>query len=187
MGRVFVVEARRLFPLLFLLVLLISLSIYDNLRQQVTAPVFEQSLDELTFSVIDGGKMEDRFEARVLYEKEDFLRVAQEFALELPDYPFQPAQEVALLVVNGTLKKAQMVPLREGNQLRVTVDKSRNTYHLISLNKSSLEGAGEWYWVFADTRGNVLSQMPGISWQVEIEEDGEGEGEEEKETVNIVK
>lgn len=169
MGRVFVVEARRLFPLLFLLLLLVSLSIYDNFRQAAT-PVFEPAQDEITFSVIDRGKVEDRFQARVLYEKDDFLRVADEFALELPDYPFQPAQEVAVFVLNGKLRKAQLVPLREGNQVRITIDQARNSYDLITLDRGTLEEAGEWYWVFADRKGNVLSQMPGIPLVPEEEE-----------------
>lgn len=183
MGRVFVVEARRLFPLVFLLLLLVGLSVYDNFRHQPASPVFEAAEeDELTFSVIDRGKMEDRFQARVLYEKDDFLRVAQEFALELPDYPFQPAQEVAVFVVNGTLKKAQLVPLREGNQLRITVDKARNTYDLITLDREALEAAGEWYWVFADGRGNVLTQLPGMPFIHEEEPE-----EEDEETMGITK
>ena len=184
MGKVFVVEARRLFPLLFLLLLLVSLSIYDNFRSQPATPVFEAGEDELTFSVIDRGKMEDRFQARVLYEKEDFARVAQEYALDLPDYPFQPAQEVAVFVVNGTLKKAQLVPLREGTQVRITVDKARNSYDLITLDRATLEAAGDWYWVFADGRGNVLSQLPGVP--LLPGEDLEEE-EEAEETGGIVK
>ena len=169
MGKVFVVEARRLFPLLFLLLLLVGLSIYDNFRQTAT-PVFEPAQDEITFKVIDQGKVEDRFQARILYEKDDFLRVADEFSLELPDYPFQPAQEVAVFVLNGKLKKAQLVPLKEGNQVRVTIDQARNSYDLITLDRAALEEAGEWYWVFADRKGNVLSQMPGIPLMPEEEE-----------------
>ncbi len=182
MGKVFVVEARRLFPLLFLLVLLISLSIYDNFRPQAASPVFEPGQDELTMRVVDRGKVEDRFQARVLYEKEDFLRVANEFAVEFPEYPFQPAQEVAVFVVNGKLKKAQLVPLKEGNQLRITVDKSKNSYDLITLDKNTLEEAGEWYWVFADAKGNVLSQMPGVPLLPEEEPE-----EEDEETMGIIK
>ncbi len=185
MGRVFVVEARRLFPLLFLLLLLVGLSVYDNFRHQPASPVFEAAEeDELTFNVIDRGKMEDRFQARVLYEKDDFLRVAQEFGLELPEYPFQPTREVAVFVINGTLKKAQLVPMREGNQLRITVDKTSSTYDLITLDRDALEAAGEWYWVFADGRGNVLSQLPGVPLLVDDMPEDE---EEDEETMGITK
>ncbi len=182
MGKVFVVEARRLFPLLFLLLLLISLSIYDNFRHQAE-PVFDEIGQEgVMFEVIDRGKVEDRVQVRVLYDKEDFDRVANEFAIELPEYPFQPAQEVGVFVLNGKFKEAQVVSTNEVSQVRVTVDKTKNSYDLVSLNRAALEAEGEYHWVFADKNGDVFTQMPGVELE-ELESEDEEEEDEEKQVI----
>ncbi len=176
MSRVFVLEGRRLFPLLFLLMLLVSLSIYDNLRHQTEVPVFGGEEGEIRYEVVDRGKMEDRLQIRVLYEADDLVRVADEFSLELPAYPFQPAQQIGVLVVNGKFKKAELVPLKENLQVKVVLEKARNTYDLVMLDNAELREE-EWYWVFADKKGNVFSQMPGSEMMSAEEEAVEGETE----------
>ena len=183
MGKVFVVEARRLFPLLFLLLLLISLSIYDNFRHQPTEPVFDELGQEgVMFEVIDRGEVEDQIQVRVLYDQEDFDRVANEFGIELPEYPFQPAQEVGVFVLNAKFNRAEMVSTNEVSQIRVTVDKARDSYDVVSLNRAALEAEGDYHWVFADKSGNVFTQMPGME-QLEIDDEPEDENEEDEQQV----
>ncbi len=163
MSRVLVVEARRLVPLLFLLFLLVGLSIYGNFRHRTVVPVLEEaSPDEITFQLIDRGKVEDRIQIRVLYCEDDFLRVGDEFALEFPAYPFQQAQEVGVFVLNGKIKETRLLSMKETCQVRVIIAKAGNSYDLVTLDKSALSEEGSWHWVFADKKGNVFAQFPGV-------------------------
>ncbi|NLM52471.1 MAG: hypothetical protein GX197_06585, partial [Firmicutes bacterium] len=53
-NKMFVVEARRLLPLLFLLVLLVSLSVYDSFRASPTvAPEEAAKTSEVSFTTAD--------------------------------------------------------------------------------------------------------------------------------------
>lgn len=162
MSRVFVVETRRLVPLFFLLFLLIGLAVYGNFRHRAAMPVMEEAAPgAINFQLIDRGKIEDRIQIRILYSEDDFLRVADEFALEFPAYPFQPAQEVGVFVLNGKIKEARLLSMKEACQVRVTVAKAANSYDLVTMDKSTMAEGENWHWVFVDKKGNVFAQFPG--------------------------
>ena len=127
MHRFFVIEARRLLPLLFLLVLLVSLSIYDNFfrsaEQQVIVPE-EEVTNMLTFITADRGELESSAQFLVVETAEQWAELQNEHS-GMPDYPFNEIYEMAVRSVNGEVKSIQMFPQEDGSvqvQVRVNLE-----------------------------------------------------------------
>ena len=91
-SKFFVVEARRLIPLLFLLVLLIGLTVYDNFfRTEPTAGLPEGGVESLVFTTTDQGALTAPTSFSLVADHEEWTRVSQDMGLSLPDYPFNAA------------------------------------------------------------------------------------------------
>ncbi|PKM83466.1 MAG: hypothetical protein CVU88_02855 [Firmicutes bacterium HGW-Firmicutes-13] len=162
-GRLFVIEGKRLLPILFLLVLLVSLSIYDNFRVDTTAKVFEEVKieNEIKFFTTDQGRKKVEPVLRLAGEQEDWAEIAREFGLELPDYPFNPHGEVGIFVMNGKIDYIQTLPQADTQvQVRISVDVKDNYYHLATVEKKSYQLEGkEYLWVLTDNKGKVLDEQ----------------------------
>lgn len=162
-GRVFVIEGKRLVPVLFLLALLISLSIYDNFRVDPAATVLEETKieNEVKLSTIDQGRKKVAPVLRLADNQEDWAEIACQFGLELPDYPFNPHGEVGVFVMNGKIDYIQTLPQTDSEvQVRVSVDVKDNYYHLVTVDKKNYQQEGkEYLWILTDHKGNVFDEQ----------------------------
>ncbi|MGI6097182.1 MAG: hypothetical protein ACOYBM_03590 [Dethiobacteria bacterium] len=185
--RFFIVEARRLLPLLFLLVLLISLSVYDNFfRLETTSEAPEELENTITFVTTDRGAIKYSPDFLVAYDEEDWEALKENAGVQLPDYPFNAAYEVAVLSLNGEIEAVRPVSQGENTlQVQVRVAPRENYYHVITVDRKEVE-AEETHWVFIDEEDRVIAQLAPFrtvdkgEQEDVLAEDEEIEGEEEQ-------
>ena len=180
-GRLFVIEGRRLIPLAFLLVLLITLSIYDNFRVDTTARVVEEVKveNEVKFSTTDKGQKKVAPTLRIATEQEQWAEIAREFNLELPEYPFNPHGEIGIFVYNGRIRNIQVLPQADIQvQVRVAADIKDDYYHLATVEKKDFWQEGKDYlWVLVDSKGKIIEEISAGEMR---HEDAEGEEDSEE-------
>lgn len=155
-------------PILFLLVLLISLSIYDNFMMEPAEVMEEVRIEsQVDFSTSDQGRKEVIPTLKLALEQEDWAEIAREHELELPEYPFNPHGEVGIFVLNGKVKYVQSLPGPENSvEVRVAVDVKDNYYHMGTLEKKDFwEKGQELRWILMDHRGEVFQEMATESGQ----------------------
>ncbi|MEW5785932.1 MAG: hypothetical protein AB1767_12810 [Bacillota bacterium] len=174
MHRFFVIEARRLLPLLFLLVLLVSLSIYDNFfrnaEQQVIVPD-EEVKNVLTFVTADRGEMESNAEFRVVETAAQWVELQEEHT-GMPDYPFNEVYEMAVRAVNGEIRNIQVFPQEDGSvQVQVRVNVQPNYYHVVTVERDKVAAVSRW--LFLDQEDRILQEVvltPADGDELELDE-----------------
>ena len=158
MHRFLVIEAKRLLPLLFLLVLLVSLSIYDNFFREYPVVAPEDELENaVTFVTADQGMLSVPASFQVIDSTEDWNRFEEEYTA-LPDYPFNPAYEYAISALNGEIKSVQVFPQEDGIiQVQVKVVEQPNSYHLVTIEREKIGEAARW--LFLDDNDRILQEI----------------------------
>ncbi len=158
MHRFLVIEAKRLLPLLFLLVLLVSLSIYDNFFREYPVVAPEDELENaVTFVTADQGMLSVPASFQVIDSTEDWNRFEEEYTA-LPDYPFNPAYEYAISALNGKIKSVQVFPQEDGIiQVQVKVVEQPNSYHLVTIEREKIGEAARW--LFLDDNDRILQEI----------------------------
>ena len=157
-----VVEVRRLLPLLFLLVLLISLSVYDTFRAQpAVGPREAKTGNEVKFTVADKGERKEQPTFRLVKDQAAWKEVAGIWGIALPQYPFQPKHEVALFSLHAEVQHVQVAPAgAQDLEVRVRVNPKRDYFQVVTLPlKDVLLEKGRTVWTFVDRRGAVLEQF----------------------------
>ncbi len=159
MHRFFVVESRRLLPLLFLLVLLVSLSIYDNFfraDRAVITPV--QDLENpLTFITAGKGEVATDALFQVIETPEQWQNLQEQYYV-LPDYPFNADYELAVSAFNGEIKKIGIFPQEEGPaQIQVQVSPHPQAYHVVTVEREKV--GAQSVWLFVDPDNQVLAEL----------------------------
>ena len=160
--KLFVVEARRLLPLLFLLVLLVSLSVYDSFRASPTvAPDEAGKKSEINFTTADKGQRKEQPTFRLAVDEEGWAEVAEEWSMTLPQYPFQPQHEVALFALHAEVQNVKSVAKADGTvDVEVRVNSKRDFFQVVTLPAADVVfDAGETTWTFVDKKGNILEQF----------------------------
>jgi hypothetical protein len=160
--KLFVVEARRLLPLLFLLVLLVSLSVYDSFRASPTvSPDEVAKKSEVSFTTADKGERKERPTFRLAADEEGWTEVVEEWAITLPEYPFQPQHEVALFALHAEVQNVKVVPKEAGSlDVEVRVNPKRDFFQVVTVPAADVTlEAGEVTWTFVDKKGNILEQL----------------------------
>ncbi|UNC93139.1 hypothetical protein [Candidatus Contubernalis alkaliaceticus] len=181
-GKLFVVEGRRLIPLAFLLILLVTLSIYDNFRVDTTARVVEEVKveNEIQFSTTDKGQKKVSPTLRVAAQQEQWALFAKEFKLELPEYPFNPHGEIGLFVYNGKIRHIEILPQADKQvQVRIAVDVKDDFYHLATIEKKDFwQEDKDYLWVLTDHKGKIIEE---VILEEKKSEDTEEKDEEDEE------
>ena len=182
-GKLFVIEGRRLIPLAFLLVLLITLSIYDNFRVDTTARVVEEVKveNEIKYSTTDKGQKKVTPTLRVATEQEQWAEIAREFNLDLPEYPFNPHGEIGIFVYNGRIRNIQILPQADIQvQVRIAADLKDDYYHLATIEKKDFWQEGKDYlWVLTDHKGKIIEEVSADELNLEDTEDEEEDEEKQ--------
>jgi hypothetical protein len=158
-GKFFVVEMRRLIPLMFLLVLLLSLTVYDNFfrAEQVVAPPEEPG--GIMFTTTDSGILAPPVSFNLVAEHDQWATVSNEMGLALPDYPFNAAEEIAVFAVNGAIQNLNVLPAAEkGVEIRVEVQPKENYFHVITVPRRDVDHEGA-VWNFVDNENRLLSRI----------------------------
>ena len=143
-------------------------------------PVVEvKDENKIEFTTTDQGKMKVTPTIRLADQQEDWTKIAREFNLELPEYPFNPHGEVGIFVLNGKVKNIELLPQADKQvQVRVSVDVKDNYYHLGTVNKRDYwEEGKEYLWVLTDQKGQVFEEKV---IEDEIKEGEEAEKSEEE-------
>jgi hypothetical protein len=175
-SRFFVVEARRLIPLLFLLVLLVGLTVYDNFfRVEPTAALPEGETNKLTFTTMDWGNLSSPTSFVLVADHDEWLRVSQDLGMTLPDYPFNAAEEIAVFAVNSEIQSMDVFPSFGEMEVRVLVEPKENFFHVITVGRPAVDHEGA-VWKFVDSEDRVLSRIVPF-WTVD--DDDEDDEEEE--------
>ncbi len=178
-SRFFVVEARRLIPLVFLLVLLLGLTVYENFfRVEPAVTPVQQEEEGVMFTTTDFGTLAEPTNFTLVGDYDEWARASQELGVELPDYPFNAAEEVAVFAVNSEIQDMEVVPVMDEVEVRVLVEPREEFYHVVTVDRDEVEHE-ETVWKFMDEEGNLLSRITPL-WE-ELEEEGEEEEEAEEE------
>ncbi len=180
-GKFFVIEARRLIPLLFLLMLLIGLTIYDNffkLEPVVGTPEVEES--GLVFTTTDWGELAAPASFKLVADYDQWASVSRDLGLELPDYPFNAADEVAVFAVNSEIQKMTVQPRFREVEIAVQVEPKENFFHVITVDRQSVDHE-EAVWKFFDREDRLISRI--VPFWHEDKEELEQEPEEDQEEV----
>ena len=181
-SKFFIVEARRLIPLLFLLALLVGLTVYDNFfRLEPTTVPPKGDTDSILFTTTDWGDLTTPTTFNLVADDEGWTRVSQEMGVELPDYPFNAATEVAVFAVNSEIQSMNVIPKFGEAEIRVLVEPKDNFYHVVTVDRQTVD-LGNAVWQFVDQEDRVLSRVIPF-WQVEEGEQEEETGQEEQETI----
>ena len=157
MNRFFIVEARRLLPLAFLLALLVSLSVYDNFfrMQPVDAPPGEVEEDFL-YVTATRGEIEAPSTFELVYSQEEWEELQERAQMDIPDYPFNESYEIALCTINSQVEDVVIEPRgEEVTEATVKVSSNPQSYHLVMINREKLD-APEVHWSFLDKEGELL-------------------------------
>lgn len=182
-GKFFVVEVRRLIPLLFLLVLLLSLTVYDNffrVDQAVVAPPEDEHAG-IMFTTTESGIISAPVSFTLVADYEEWSRVSQEMGLTLPDYPFNAEQEIAVFARNGEIKHMDVLPaLGDGVDVRVEVEPKENYFHVITVDRRDVEHDGA-VWNFVDNENRLLNRIVPFWEREENEDDEDTEAEYDEE------
>ncbi|MBS4030180.1 MAG: hypothetical protein KGZ63_01970 [Clostridiales bacterium] len=160
--KLFVVEARRLLPLLFLLVLLVSLSVYDSFRASPTVVPQEVAKgNEVSFTTADKGERKERPTFRLAVDQQGWMEVAEAWSVNLPQYPFQPQHEIALFALHAEVQKIQSVSKGEAElEVKVQVGPKKDFFHAVTMPIADVMlEAGETTWTFVDKKGTILEQF----------------------------
>jgi hypothetical protein len=160
--KLFVVEARRLLPLLFLLVLLVSLSVYDSFRASPTvSPDPAAVTNDVAFITADKGERKEAPTFRLAVDEEGWADVVEEWAITLPDYPFKPQHEVALFALHAEVKDVKATAGAEGGlDVEVRVNPKRDYFQVVAVPAADVTLTdGVVTWTFTDRKGNVLEQF----------------------------
>jgi hypothetical protein len=182
-GKFFVVEVRRLIPLVFLLVLLLSLTVYDNFfrAEQVVAPPEEPG--GIMFTTTDSGIISSPVSFHLVTDYEEWARVSQDMGLALPDYPFNAAQEIAVFAVNGEIQNMDVLPaLEDGVDIRVEVEPKEKYFHVITVDRRDVDHEGA-VWNFVDNENRLLSRIVPFWERDDAGADGEEEDVEAEEEI----
>ncbi len=158
MTKFFVIEARRLLPLMFLLVLLVSLSVYDNffrVQPVDTRPVIKE---DFTFLTTTRGEVTSPSYFVIAHTEEEWAQLQENPLVNLPDYPYNPSYEVALCTVNYEVDKVDISTSKEGlTKVEIQVTQKPNYYHVVTVNRDKIE-TSEVSYTFIDSTGEVLLQ-----------------------------
>jgi hypothetical protein len=158
MHRFFVIEARRLLPLLFLLVLLVSLSIYDNFFREhpVLAPEDDMK-NAVAFINAARGEIDAPPAFAVIDSMERWADLRQEYQA-LPDYPFNAVYEYAVSAVNGEIKSIQVFTQEDGtSQVQVRVNPQPRAFHVVTVERDHV-GLNT-RWLFLDGLDRILHEV----------------------------
>ena len=171
MNRFFILEGRRILPLFFLLLLLVGLSVYDNffrVQPVDTLPVAEQ---EHMFTTTTRGELNTPTSFHLVQTESEWQELRTNPVLELPDYPYSDAHEVAVCTINSEIRGINILSeTEEVTNVEVRVNMRPNYYHVIMVNREQIQ-APEVNWTFLSETGEVLLQE---SMQFMEEEPGTG-------------
>lgn len=178
-GKFFVIEARRLIPLLFLLVLLLGLTVYENFFrvEQAVTPVQQEEEEGVEFSTTDFGTLSEPTNFTLVGDYDEWARTSQKMGIDLPDYPFNAAEEVAVFSVNSEIQNMEVIPVLEEVEVRVQVDPKENFYHVVTVDRDEVDVEGA-VWKFIDEEGSLLSRITPL-WEEQKEEEEDEEEDEE--------
>lgn len=183
----FVIEARRLIPLLFLLLLLVGLTVYDNFfRVETVGPSENVQEQDLTFTTTDWGVLTSPLSFNLVSDYEEWARVSQELGLSLPDYPFNAAEEIALFAVNSEVKGMELLPVLGEMQIRVLVEPKENYYHVVTVDRQSVDYEGA-VWKFVDNNQQVLSRVTLFSNENNDSDDSDDDDKDDNNDKEVLK
>ncbi len=179
-SRFFIVEARRLIPLVFLLVLLLGLTVYDNFfRVEPTAGGPDAFEEGIAFTTTDWGPLTSPTSFAIAATHDKWTQLSREKGLSLPDYPFNAAEELAVFAVNSEIQGMQIIPRFEEVVVQVLVEPKDNYYHVVTVDRKAVDHE-QAVWKFVDQENKLLNRIVPF-WHETEEEDEEGEEEEEEE------
>ncbi len=181
-GNFFVVEARRLVPLLFLLVLLVGLTVYDNFFrvETTTGPV---ELEEgLAFTTTDWGEITSPASFTVVGDYDEWIRVANEMGLNLPDYPFNAAEEIAVFAVNGEIQRMDVDSRVDEVGVKVLVEPRDKYFHVVTVDRQAVDHENA-VWEFVDSEDHVLSRITPFRQNNEEPAEDQEEDQAEEEVI----
>lgn len=181
-SRFFVVEARRFIPLLFLLVLLIGLTVYDNFfRVEPTSGLPEMDENSVAFTTTDWGMLTAPTSFNLVADHDEWIRVTQDLGLSLPDYPFNADEELAVFAINSEIQRMEVLPKFEEVEINVLVEPKDNYFHVVTVDRRTVD-LEDAIWKFVDSQDRVLSRIVPF-WQIDKEDNGDDDSNNEEETV----
>jgi hypothetical protein len=155
MKRVFVLEGKRLVPLFILLMLLITVSIYDALFTKATPAIVTG--DMVHYVSVEQGKLYPQKQLLIFDNLESYIKFLQRENLSLPDQNFDPNNNLAIITMNFQIQNFLSSTDDLGRKVLNVICSEKNAQYKIYIvpkdQKIDNEGI---VWNFYDERGRKL-------------------------------
>ncbi|QNO13565.1 hypothetical protein HYG86_01675 [Alkalicella caledoniensis] len=158
MSKVMVFEGKRLIPLFILLVLLVTVSVYDSLFS--TAEPVSIPGDNVHYVSVEQGKLYPQKQLVIIDNTESWVAFLQNNSISHPDYSFDPNNQVAVITMNFQIQNILTSNDDLGRKVLNVICSEKNAYYKIYiLPKDQHVDSKDANWVFYDEKGNRLDQI----------------------------
>ena len=158
MSRVIVFEGKRLIPLLILLVLLVTVSVYDSLFS--TAQPVSLPGDNVHYVSLEQGKLYPQKQLVIIDNVESWVAFLQTNSITHPDYSFDPNNQVAVITMNFQIQNILTSQDDLGRKVFNVICNDKNAYYKIYiLPKDQHVDAENAMWNFYDEKGSKLNRI----------------------------
>lgn len=158
MSKVFVFEGKRLIPLFILLMLLITVSVYDVFFN--TSEPIAVTGDIVHFVSIEQGKLFPLKQLLIFDNQESFVSFLQLNNISHPQESFDPNNQVAVISMNFTIQNLVTSTDDLGRQVLNVAFTQRNSHYKIYIVPRDLQvERQDVVWNFFDERGRKTEEI----------------------------
>lgn len=155
MGRVFVFEGKRLIPLFILLMLLITVSVYDALFPTTTPATITGEM--VHYVSVEQGNLYPQKQFLIFDNLESYVKFLQNNNLALPNHNFDPNNNWAIITMNFKIQNFTSTSDDLGRKVLNVICTEKNAqYQIYIVPKDQQLDQRDVVWNFYDERGRKL-------------------------------
>lgn len=158
MSKVFVFEGKRLIPLFILLMLLITVSVYDTFF--TTSEPVALTGDNVHFVSIEQGNLYPQKQLLIFDNQEGYVRYLQSNNISHPDQTFDANNNLAIITMNFQIQNFMTSTDDLGRKVLNVVCTEKNAqYKIYIVPKDQKIDQDNVVWNFYDERGRKIDQI----------------------------
>ncbi|OWZ83120.1 hypothetical protein [Natranaerobius trueperi] len=166
MSKVFILELKRLVPLVLLLVLLAGLSLYDYMTPEAQETGFldeqdngEQASSNIEFTTEDEGYRSEPASFVLAEDTKEWHQILEEKNLGLARGSLNEKKEIGLFAFHSEIKEIRLLDgSKAQSKIEVIIEPKNDFYHVAIVNKKQFEEEVV-NWRFVDDEGKALYQI----------------------------
>ncbi len=166
MNKVIILELKRFIPLVLLLVLLASLSLYDYLTPEALETVGiedDNELIELDFETEEKGFVKEPVSFQVIREQDEWAAMIRQHNLDINTEAMDEQDHTGVVALNSKITDVWVDrDAQQGNHelvVKLAAEPMDSYFQVILLNNEDLEFNQDLAWKFMDQTGDVIYQI----------------------------